>query len=164
MTGIPAITTDPFLTPSRTITVSEQWIGVLLGQFGYLDSAWKWSGTPEDVQIAVQNVRKILAYYGMEGELGLAIAIDSYTGTGNATQAVTGIGFQPKAVILIPHYNGFAVGFKTEDSGLYASVNSYWLTDEIISLDSDGFTVGDGTGYYNFYNAPGVVVSYIALA
>ena len=89
----------------------------------------------------------------------------TYEGDGNATQAVTGIGFQPKYVRIYPQ-NGNPYAFKCDQDGTYAMVAQHyeWREDMIISFESDGFTVGDGTGYANILNLNGVIYSYVAWA
>ena len=93
----------------------------------------------------------------------------NYTGDGNATKAVTGIGFQPKYLRIFSHEGGLdAFGEKTASDGVYAAGgdpgNYQYLADGIVSLDSDGFTVGDGTGWAaNFFNTNGIVYTFVAL-
>lgn len=78
-------------------------------------------------------------------------ATGTYTGDGAATQAVVGVGFQPRVVILYARVTGVDTpGIKTDQDGalsyvLDTSVGWRWQTDNIVSLDADGFTVGDGT-------------------
>lgn len=83
----------------------------------------------------------------------------TYVGDGNATKAITGVGFQPKFVIVypkIPGTGGYYIGYKAVDDGTYTFVAKTdpraYEEDHIISLDSDGFTVGDGTGSANYFN------------
>ena len=80
-----------------------------------------------------------------------------YTGDGGATQAVIGVGFQPIAVIIYhrvigpPYTTDDLPGVKTDVDGAFSfcwDATNFawrWQTDNIISLDADGFTVGDGT-------------------
>lgn len=76
-----------------------------------------------------------------------------YTGDGGATQAISGVGFEPNFVMIYPKVGaGSYMGLKSDEDGLNTllfrsggAANAY-ETDHIISLDSDGFTVGDGTG------------------
>lgn len=84
----------------------------------------------------------------------------TYTGTGGATLGVTGVGFQPKFVLIycqIPGTGGYYIAYKCEDDGIHAFIEKAGLrayeADHVISLDADGFTVGDGTaGIGNFMN------------
>jgi len=97
------------------------------------------------------------------------IKIGTYTGDSNATQAITGVGFQPDSVQIIPNENGTAPTsrpmIKTNSMGpnTYLSFALDYLPDIIISFDADGFTVGDGTGSSNYANTLGRIYSYIAL-
>jgi hypothetical protein len=83
----------------------------------------------------------------------LSVAIGSYTGDGGATKAITGLEFQPRAVDIYAKTDGPAFGrfgTKTDQDGTNALISSnQYETDHIISLDSGGFTVGDGTASTN---------------
>lgn len=77
----------------------------------------------------------------------LSIVTGEYTGDGAATKAISGIGFLPRRVDIIPQIDGSsALHIKTDQEGTMAFVNGQYEADHIISLDADGFTVGDGTG------------------
>ena len=86
----------------------------------------------------------------------------TYTGNGGLTQAITGLGFQPKHVIIYPQLPGTTgsyIGLKCSDDGINTfiqrvnALGNQWEADHIISLDADGFTVGDGSGGAgNFFN------------
>ena len=91
----------------------------------------------------------------------ISYATGNYTGDGAATQAVAGLGFQPKIVMI--HGNDvnqetYPFAVKTDQDGLFAYYKRRgfggwrYVVDEVISLDADGFTVGDGTGEYNMMN------------
>lgn len=106
---------------------------------------------------------------------GVQVATGTYVGNGALTQAIVGVGFQPKFVMIYPHDNGsvldFPIGFRTDRDGGFA----YWWwrgagpgtfdydLGNIISLDVDGFTVGDGSiGLTpNNFNALGVTYTYL---
>ncbi|KKM00494.1 hypothetical protein LCGC14_1803860 [marine sediment metagenome] len=73
-----------------------------------------------------------------------------YTGDGAASKSITGVGFRPRAVIIqsllansdspiLSFWSGNAFIVRT---GAGASMTS---SDTVISLDGDGFTVGDGS-------------------
>ena len=72
----------------------------------------------------------------------------SYTGDGAATKAITGVGFQP--TFLIVHGTedrgegnvGLAMKSDQDTTGAQVGDDDY-LDDVIISLDADGFTIGD---------------------
>ena len=100
---------------------------------------------------------------------GAKFKTGTYTGNGNSTQAITGVGFQPKFVLIYDHTLSGAPNllFKTDQDGLYAfylwlygsSSNFNYATDVVVSLDADGFTVGNsGT----IANTNGNVYTYIA--
>jgi hypothetical protein len=96
------------------------------------------------------------------------LATGTYTGDGNATQSVTGVGFQAD-VLYITHETaaGEQTYYKTDqntnsiDIGSPASANN-GAADQIVSLDADGFTVGDGTGTANAVNVNTRVYTFIA--
>ena len=92
--------------------------------------------------------------------LGVQMATGSYTGDGAATQAIIGIGFQPELIMVWRETDtSFNRAFKTDQDGLFTFFfasgpnTTKYVVDMIISLDADGFTVGDGTGYVNCFNA-----------
>ncbi len=75
------------------------------------------------------------------------VKIGTYTGDGVATKAITGLGFQPEFVTLWEKTAGVYIRYKSNQDTTYAkNSNGGYFEDEIISLDADGFTVGDGTG------------------
>ena len=104
------------------------------------------------------------------GGAGL-IATGTYVGDGNATKSIIGIGFKPKHVMIIEQVaDGTAhQGFKITQDGINSLATASfgaggiatWTTDMIISLDVDGFTVGDGTGLSNAFNINAHSYSYI---
>jgi len=93
----------------------------------------------------------------------------TYTGDGAASQAITGAGFPPRALEIYAKGNQtYNMGLKTDQDGVNALYFAGGLpaffnyaADVIISLDPDGFTVGDGTGAANVCNAVGVVYTAI---
>lgn len=75
----------------------------------------------------------------------------TYTGDGAATLAIVGVGFQPIVVLIYKRSNATVhTIMKTDQDATRAKVLSrlayLYENDHIISLDADGFTVGDGTG------------------
>jgi len=108
------------------------------------------------------------------GALLKCIATGSYLGDGNATQAIIGVGFLPRFLMVYSRdvaLTNELKGWKSNVDGL----NAYfwwsggrawrWKPDYIISLDADGFTIGDGTGDIgNYLNVLGKTYSYIAWA
>lgn len=96
----------------------------------------------------------------------LGPVIGTYTGDGAASKAVTGIGFQPRMVMIFGHTDGAAyTHIKTSSDGTKTTrIFSDYEDDLIISLDSNGFTVGDGTGTSggNTLNVNTTIYTYIA--
>ena len=75
----------------------------------------------------------------------------SYTGDGNATKAITGVGFPPKFLKINAQASSVSSSFeKTNQDGTKCAYDQggawYYEDDYVISLDANGFTVGDGTG------------------
>jgi len=78
----------------------------------------------------------------------------TYTGDGTTSMGVTGVGFQPKVVMVCPKYTAstltnFYIACDQMNSALCYKIHSnsgtgnYTLANKIISLDADGFTVDD---------------------
>jgi len=96
---------------------------------------------------------RVYTYYCFGATCGWQMVTGTYTGDGNATQAIAGVGFQPKLIFIIHRVPAGTntPSVKTDQDGLnaysYDAVAPAWryTTDEIISLDANGFTVGDGT-------------------
>ena len=97
------------------------------------------------------------------------IKTGTYVGNGGATQSITGVGFQPKIVLVYPQGEAGHIAWvlKTNMDSTHSSLNkqSYirYKEDNIISFDADGFAVGDGTGYGNHLNTNGLSYGYIAV-
>lgn len=71
--------------------------------------------------------------------------LGTYTGNGGATQVVTGVGFQPTMVLIIPANTDDPVFLPTslDAAGTSAATFASSHTNDLIaSLDADGFTVG----------------------
>ena len=99
-------------------------------------------------------------------------ATGSYTGDGNASQAITGVGFQPNVLLAIGHdtgspvifhsdANGFAPNIGTVGTCLDMSKSHSSVPNCVDSLDTDGFTV-DGTDSPG-PNVSGEIWHYLAL-
>lgn len=93
-----------------------------------------------------------------------------YTGDGETSQSITGLGFKPDLVIVFTTINGSSVGpcFKSSDMSETNSLvvmtdgsSNYVHDDQLRSLDADGFTVGDGTGGTNLMNIDGRVYDFV---
>lgn len=91
------------------------------------------------------------------------MATGTYTGNGNATQAITGVGFQPRVVWIYPQEDA-AWFIKTNQDGTKSKASYQRFEDDhIVSFDSNGFTVGDGTGSAaNYMNVSGRNYTFIA--
>lgn len=107
----------------------------------------------------------------------LSASIGTYTGDGAATKAITGVGFQPRYMVLYRQTGGTVAAFivKSNQDGSNNSLvviaagggglehSAAYNADAIRSLDADGFTVGDCTGLTsNYTNISAAVYAYIA--
>jgi hypothetical protein len=107
------------------------------------------------------------------------IRTGTYTGDGTISQAITGVGFQPKYVKIWPRQtvdDTDVIPVETTDTivddnasggaiGAYSDGVNYsdaFFINTIISLDADGFTVDDGGGDYD-PNKNERVYNYLAL-
>lgn len=84
-----------------------------------------------------------------------------YTGNGAATQSITGLGFKPTIFLIWEQQQTWCYGYKLTQNGVNAG---YWAWSAsiqgyndnlIISLDDNGFTVGNrifdgGSDNFNF--------------
>jgi hypothetical protein len=105
-----------------------------------------------------------VTYYWTAFDANTDMVVNSYSGNGGATQAISGVGFSPDYVIILGDNGTYAYN-RTTYGGSYARRmrNSGESTDAIISLDSDGFTAGDGTDdSQGNMNANGVDYHFIA--
>ena len=87
----------------------------------------------------------------------IRMKVGTYTGDAAATKAITGVGFQPKFLVIYSQVAARAVGIKSsqDTTGAFVLVSnaaSLYNDDQIISLDANGFTVGDGSGTANRMN------------
>lgn len=97
------------------------------------------------------------------------LATGTYTGDAATTKAITGAGFQPRYLQIWSQINGDVnniVAYKSNQDGTRAFYNNAYQNDQIISLDADGFTVGDGTGAgaSNILNVSARVYTWVAFA
>ena len=84
-------------------------------------------------------------------EFHVGFKTGTFTGDGQATQAITGLGFTPKYVKIWKHHTGDGDSWFFEKSDQHATdrstthYSSYHLNraNRLKSLDSDGFTVGN---------------------
>jgi len=165
-------TYDVTIYPRISLFINEEWYSYLLGFFeNALDRSY-WDVTDEqwvDIEQAIYDVMSLPEGAEMRMKTG------SYTGNPNATQSVTGVNFQPEFVIVWARVDGSGVispVFKIASDGtkslhgtfLSPNAAAQYEDDHIVSLDVDGFTVGDGTGasYGNVCNVNTRVYSYVA--
>ena len=102
---------------------------------------------------------------------GAKLATGKYDGDGAPTQAITGVGFKPKVVIIYKRINDSPAGvwIKTDKDSAYswfAKVSAglcEWKTGYIISLDNDGFTIGNSGDIYTLNDETTASYDYIAL-
>ncbi len=133
-------------------------------------------GTPEDYQYYwCTSAAEMRIWDGAAWQIiSPRFAVVPYTGDTAATKAITGVGFQPTLIMI--YEKGAATGLvgcaiKSDQDGAStllshrtanpSTVATYYATDDIISRDVDGFTVGDGTT--NGFNSVNAAVNYIAL-
>tara|TARA_Y100000310_G_scaffold343900_2_gene453800 strand:+ start:2470 stop:3354 length:885 start_codon:yes stop_codon:yes gene_type:complete len=92
-----------------------------------------------------------------------SVKVGTYTGDGNATQAITGVGFQPTFVAVFPQKVGSNYQSWVQRDGDSKSKalesGGDWNTDSISAYGADGFTVRTGTRS----NESGTAYTYIAL-
>ncbi|MBW2619131.1 MAG: hypothetical protein JRC92_09675 [Deltaproteobacteria bacterium] len=136
--------------PTKSDTLNRGFL-ISHGISGGMAAATSDPASPEDYQYYWKSDDKELRVYDGAAwqTIGSRYAVGQYTGDGNATKAITGLGFQPTCLIVWRVSAGQYVLGKTDQDGVYAKTfasASYYLDDQIISLDADGFTVGDGTG------------------
>ena len=101
-----------------------------------------------DTKVATQQSIKAYVTAAVAAGGGAKMATGTYTGDAAATKAITGVGFQPKAILVHRKNSGYHLVYKNDQDALLAwcSNGAVYLNDQIISFDADGFTVGDGTG------------------
>ena len=98
------------------------------------------------------------------------IKIGTYIGNGLATQSITLVGFTPQYLKIWRQNDTVSrtPAQKITNDLLNSCVANWsgggiiYSTDHIISVDVDGFTVGDGTGFTNILNVNLVVYTYVA--
>lgn len=83
-------------------------------------------------------------YYFIAFEDGPNLSVGSYTGNGTDARPITGIGFQPDLVILMPNdanrSSWRSATFPDADASAFGS--DFNLSNTIEALNADGFTVG----------------------
>lgn len=102
-----------------------------------------------------------ILYFGIMKNSQAAYTYGRYTGDGNATQAVSGLGFQPEVILVKGAGNQTAwLATSTMSSGdaKLLNVETAPQTGLISSLDADGFTVGNSSNS----NSEGVDYFFVA--
>lgn len=91
-------------------------------------------------------------------------ATGTYTGNAAATQAITGIGFQPRYISIWRQFDTNVVfsGIRAPGDTATYILGVGYKADHIVSFDADGFTVGDGTGDANRLNLAASTYTYVA--
>lgn len=120
----------------------------------------------EDVTCAALAASDVLHYDGAvwrNTPQFCRIATGQYTGDGAASQSIVGIGFQPKYLMFYRRQAAAVYIYaKTDQEGVESFVVNWAIgvmeNNIIISLDADGFTVGNWRGA----NDLGVTFSFIA--
>ena len=85
--------------------------------------------------------------------LGSGLFVGTYTGDGAPTLSITGVGFTPVLVWVWSRFNWGNYGIKTDRDGVNSAFRDRVLgtyryqADMLVSIDADGFTVGDGTPF-----------------
>ena len=156
--------------PTKSDTLNRGFL-INHGSNGGLNGATSDPASPEDYQYYWKTDDKELRVYDGAAwqTIGGRYAVGQYTGDGNATQAITGLGFQPTTVIAWRVTAGHYPLIKNDQDGVLCktlATPAYYLDDQIISLDADGFTVGDGTGGAGrvVMQANGILYSWVAWA
>jgi hypothetical protein len=99
---------------------------------------------------------------------GDSVITGSYTGDDAATQVIDSVGFPPEMVWVVPDpQDNLETIFSSKAFPSDSAVgfgNKAVISDAIVSLDSDGFTVGDGTHQTvtKAYNKAGRTYHYVA--
>jgi len=102
------------------------------------------------------------------------IKVGTYTGNADATQDITGVGFEPDVIFIFPGKDTRYSVVKTSDMAatackLITGLANNWITDAITDVIDGGFTVGDGSiagaaPNYDNMNESGTSYFYIAAA
>lgn len=117
------------------------------------------------------NASAAIAYSKLASDPRICrIKVGTYTGDGATSQAITGVGFTPDALITYnkpaAHDDNAEVHIKTNlDTDNYSvriEDRARETSDEVVTLDADGFTVDDHA-VDSHPNKNGQVYNYIAL-
>ncbi len=90
----------------------------------------------------------------------MRVHVDTYTGDTTGSHAITGVGFLPKAVLVVKANAASGAAFRlTAMTATNNMATGLALAQGILSLDSDGFTVGTAIQV----NQNNVIYAYIAI-
>ncbi|MEZ4388870.1 MAG: DUF11 domain-containing protein [Candidatus Krumholzibacteriia bacterium] len=134
----------------------ERW-GLYTNRIHSFDSDGFWLGSDDDVN---KNGRTYW-YVAFSADPGY-LATGTYTGNGGASQTISGLGFAPGLVMLVPH-EFQRCSFRTEDMPAGDSVpfsKDIESSGAITGLTADGFTVGNSADANQF----GKTFGYVAFA
>lgn len=59
---VPIITKSYDETPTKTVTISDEWLGLIIGLLLPLTSASEWDGTPAENENASEEVDELIDY------------------------------------------------------------------------------------------------------
>ncbi len=99
-----------------------------------------------------------VAYQWAAFDSGKEMKVGSYTGNGAATQGITGLGFQPESVLILPASAQTAVMRSAGMTTTFPLGSGTGTANQINSLDANGFTVGNSAAT----NANGTAYHYVA--
>lgn len=106
-------------------------------------------------------------FSGTTPAIGSQIATGSYSGNDAATRGITGVGFAPDAVFIIPGDGAIDPFVRIDSMAANAAYDLYAgviYSASLLSCDADGFTVGTGGGTLQIdLNNSGYTYYYIAL-
>jgi hypothetical protein len=130
-------------------------------QYFWVNSGWsflRWVGSSNALVVDNNSITDAmiatsgLTYSGINPSSNICRHVTGYyTGNASTTQSITGIGFKPKTITIEP-LDASAMGHYTKDNSMATSyakfhdMNVSVLEADLITLDADGFTLGDGSG------------------
>ncbi|WP_422024630.1 hypothetical protein [Pyruvatibacter mobilis] len=127
------------------------------------------AGTAADLSMSPLRTAQAIA------ALGLRLKTGGYAGDGTTSNAITGVGFQPKVLVIWesqadggnPQFGWTSDTYMANDpQGLMVVVsnagNTFSEDNRVLSLDSNGFTVSD-EGADKYPNTNGTSYQYIAI-
>ena len=121
-------------------------------------------GELSDVELGTPAEGDLLIFQGgqwiptPQASVGIRMKVSSYTGDGQTTQAIAGVGFCPDWVKVQGEGTHPVYKHKDMPENISFLANGYSGTDYVRTLDSDGFTVG------SYVNQSGMRYYYVAYA